>query len=100
VGFNPRKLDFAAQAVGTTSPPMTVSITNYNRAAILVGAVTATDDFVISSNKCPATLGTGQSCSLQVEFSPDETGAATGTLYVSDSDAGSPQALPLSGTGK
>jgi hypothetical protein len=65
-----------------------------------MGAVTSTDDFVVSSNKCPATLGTGQSCALQVEFSPDETGATTGTMFVSDSDASSPQALPLSGTGK
>ena len=86
--------------IGTTSPPITVTVTNSSPVAILMGAVTATDDFIVASNKCPATLATGQRCTLQVEFSPDETGAATGTMFVSDSDASSPQPLPLSGTGK
>jgi phospholipase C len=100
VVLSPAKLAFGSQAVGTTSAPMTVTITNQNTAAILVGAVTATDDFIVSTNNCPATLGRGQSCAIQVEFAPDETGSATGTLYVSDSDRSSPQSLPMTGTGK
>lgn len=100
VVLSPAKLAFGSQAVGTTSAPMTVTITNQNTAAILVGAVTATDDFVVSTNHCPATLGPGKSCTVQVEFAPDETGSTTGTLFVSDSDRSSPQSLPMSGTGK
>jgi hypothetical protein len=100
VVLSPTKLAFGSQAVGTTSPAMTLTISNQNSAAILVGAVTATDDFIVATNNCPATLGPGKSCSVQVEFAPDETGSTSGSLFVSDSDPSSPQQLPMSGTGK
>ncbi len=100
VVLSPAKLAFSSQAVGTTSPPRTVTIANQNTAAILVGTVTATDDFIVSTNNCPATLGPGKSCAVQVEFAPDETGSIAGTLFISDSDRTSPQQLPMSGTGK
>ena len=100
VVLSPAKLVFSSQAVGTTSPPMTLTITNRNSAAILVGAVTATDDFIVAANNCPATLGPGKSCAVQVEFTPDETGSTTGTLFVSDNDLSSPQQAPMSGKGK
>jgi hypothetical protein len=98
--LSPAKLSFGSQLVGTTSNPMTVTIINTNKSGILTGAVTATDDFIVSSNNCPANLGAGQSCAVQVEFAPDETGATTGTLYVSNSDASSPETIPISGIGK
>ena len=97
---SPTHLAFGSQAVGTSSAPMTVTITNQNTAAILVGAVTATVEFIVSTNNCPASLGFGQSCTVQVEFAPNETGSTTGTLFISDSDPSSPQQVPLSGTGK
>lgn len=100
VVLSPAKLAFGSQAVGTTSPAMTLTITNQNTASILVGAVTATDDFIVATNNCPATLGPGKSCSVQVEFAPDETGSTSGSLFVSDNDPSSPQQLPMSGTGK
>jgi len=99
VFLNPAQLSFGSQAVGTTSAPMTVTLTNENSFAVLMGTITATDDFIVSSNKCPATLATGQSCAVQVEFAPDETGSIGGTLFISDSDPNSPQELALSGTG-
>ena len=98
--LNPPHLGFGSQAVGTTSAPMSLTITNQNKAAILMGTVTATDDFIVSANSCPGSLSHGQSCTVQVEFSPDETGATSGTLFVSDSDPSSPQEAPLSGKGK
>jgi phospholipase C len=100
VFLNPTQLAFGSQAVGTTSAPMSVTLTNENSFAILMGTVTATDDFIVSSNNCPATLAPGQNCAVQVEFSPDETGSTGGTLFISDSDPNSPQELALSGNGK
>jgi phospholipase C len=100
VVLTPSQLAFGSQAVGTTSVPMTVALTNQNSFAILMGTVTATDDFIVSTNNCPATLGPGQNCAVQVEFSPDETGSTSGTLFISDSDPNSPQELALSGSGK
>jgi len=91
---------FGNQAVGTTSAPVTITLTNENSFTILVGAVTASDDFLVSSNNCPASVSPGKSCAVQVEFSPDETGKVTGTLFVTSSDPNSPLELGLSGTGQ
>jgi len=100
VVLSPAKLVFGSQAVGTTSAPLTLTITNHNTTAILVGTVTATDDFKVSANHCSSTLGLGRSCTVQVEFAPDEIGSITGTFFISDNDPSSPQQLPMSGTGK
>jgi phospholipase C len=93
-------LTFAPQAVGTTSAPQSVIITNSNATPVLVGNITATDDFIVSSNNCPATLPSQQNCTIQVKFSPDEAGSISGTVYISDNDPGSPQRITLSGTGQ
>jgi phospholipase C len=98
--LSPARLAFGTQTVGTTSAPKTVTITNENTTAILVGAPTVTDAFKVSANDCPATLGPGKSCTFQIEFVPNETGLTSGTLFISDTDPNSPQQLPLSATGK
>jgi len=98
--LSPQNIGFGSQAVGTTSGPKTVTITNHNPAAVLMGNLIATDDFLVSANNCPASLGAQQSCTIQIEFSPDETGSITGNVYISDSDLASPQSVSVSGTGK
>ncbi len=97
---NPAQTAFGNQKVGTSSAPVTITLTNENSFAILVGAVTASDDFLIFSNNCPASLSPGKSCAIQVKFSPDETGKVAGTVFVTSSDPNSPQEVPLSGTGQ
>lgn len=98
--LSPQKIAFGTQAVGTTSAPQTVTITNVNPGAVLMGNLTVNDDFIVAANNCPASLASQQSCTIQVEFSPDETGSISGNVYISDSDASSPQSLSLSGTGQ
>jgi hypothetical protein len=100
VVLTPTHLAFGSQTVGTTSAPQTVTITNRNTATIVVGTVNATDDYIVAANNCSATLGPGQSCTVQIKFAPDETGPSPGTLFINDSDPNSPQQLPMSGTGK
>lgn len=100
VVLSPGSLGFGSQTVGTTSAPQTVTITNQNVTSIVMGDISATDDFIVSAKNCPATLGPAKSCTIQVEFAPDETGAATGTVYISDEDPASPQKVSLGGTGK
>ncbi len=93
-------LNFGSQTVGTTSAPRTVTITNVNASSVLVGDITATDDFIVSANTCPTTLASQQSCTIHIEFSPDETGAISGTVYISDNDPSSPQKILVSGMGQ
>jgi hypothetical protein len=52
-----------------------------------------------STNNCPATLNTQQSCVFQVTFAPPDTGTYSATLTVTDSGKGAPASLALAGTG-
>ena len=49
---------------------------------------------------CPPTLVAGAVCSIAVTFTPNAATTWFGTLVISDNANGSPQTVPLSGTGK
>ncbi|MGA8299540.1 MAG: alkaline phosphatase family protein [Terriglobales bacterium] len=98
--LSPQKIAFGSQAVGTTSAPQTVTITNANSTAILIGSLISTYEFIVSGNNCPSSLAAQQSCAIQIEFSPEVTGSTTGEIYISDSDASSPQTVDVSGKGQ
>ncbi|HEV2728922.1 MAG TPA: choice-of-anchor D domain-containing protein, partial [Terriglobales bacterium] len=100
ITLKPAMLNFGSQTVGTTSTPQPVTITNRKATPVLMGDISATDDFIVSGNTCPATLGARKSCTIQIEFSPDEAGSLTGTIFVSDDDRTSPQRVVVSGTGR
>jgi hypothetical protein len=52
-----------------------------------------------STNNCPVTLNPQQSCVFQIAFTPPDTGNYSATLTVTDSGAGPPATLALSGIG-
>jgi hypothetical protein len=56
-------------------------------------------DFAISSNTCASTLPPYSSCAIGVTFTPTAAGARVGVLTLTDTAAGSPQMVKLSGTG-
>lgn len=99
IKLSPTTLTFPAQAVGTTSSPMTVKVSNPSTVSDLtMGPVTAAGDFTAGSN-CPQTLVPGASCTVSVTFTPSQTGTRTGTGSVVNSDFRSPQTIRLQGTG-
>jgi hypothetical protein len=91
-------LTFVGQAVGTTSPAQTLTLTNYGTATLNIANIAATGDFP-ETDTCGASLASAASCPISVSFSPTAQGNLTGTLSVIDNTAGSPQTLSLSGTG-
>jgi hypothetical protein len=98
----PASVSFGIQPVGTTSLPRTVSLTNQGHSTIGIAgvAITGTDagDFS-ETNTCGPTLASGASCSISVTFTPSAKGKRTADVSISDSGGGSPQIVPLSGTG-
>jgi hypothetical protein len=54
------------------------------------------DDFTFT-NHCGSTLGAGKSCTITLCFDADDHGTRTATLVITDSAAGSPQSVPLTG---
>jgi hypothetical protein len=103
VKLSPPKLTFAAQKSGTTSPAQHVQLTNAGSApldftsAIYIGGPDERDFF--ESNNCPKSLAAGTSCFVSVVFAPRERGVLTASVVISSNGGGSPQNVPLSGTG-
>jgi hypothetical protein len=94
----PSSLSFGPIAVNS---PSSLSLTLFNNgtAPITGVALSATGDYAVTV-PCPvSTLAPGGSCGVTVTFTPTKIGADNGTLTVTSSDATSPDAVPLTGTG-
>src|ERR671933_1610171 len=102
VALTPTSLTFAAQAIGTTSAPQSITITNTGNAGLFINsaAVPNTLDFTEVSDGCSGlTLAAGTSCSVSITFSPTGSGTRSAALTLTDNAANSPQTVPLTGTG-
>jgi hypothetical protein len=102
VSVSPTTLTFAAQAVGTTSAPQVVTLTNNQTTALTISSIgfTGADsgDFA-QTNNCGTSVNAGSTCTINVTFDPAASGARTATLNVTDNAGNSPQTVSLSGTG-
>ncbi|HEY6272858.1 MAG TPA: choice-of-anchor D domain-containing protein [Terriglobales bacterium] len=92
---------FGDQAVGTTSNPQLIPLTNNGSAPLAITSITVSGPFVnnASLTTCESTLAVGATCWIAVEFAPTAVGTATGTLSVATNAQGSPQMAALTGTG-
>jgi hypothetical protein len=89
-------LMFAAQTVGTTSAVQTVNISNSGDLSLQLTSVAATGDFT-AVNSCGAFLIAHTVCAISVVYVPRGTGAAAGTLSLTDVNR--TQTVALSGSG-
>lgn len=104
--LSPTTLPFASETVNTSSAPQTITLTNKGAATMnlwqfLILGTNAGDFLVSPGSTCVSggTLGPGLSCTIVVTFKPTATGARSASLLISDDGGGSPQAVPLTGTG-
>jgi hypothetical protein len=99
VAFSPTTpLNFNKQAIGTTSTPRNVTLTNTGKTALTVSSMKATGQFGVTST-CGSSVGAGANCTISVTFSPKTKGAKSGTVTIRDSASSKPQVINLSGTG-
>jgi VCBS repeat protein/centrosomal CEP192-like protein/ASPM-SPD-2-Hydin domain-containing protein/FG-GAP repeat protein len=99
VTLAPPTLTYAAQLVGTTSPPQSVTLTNGGNAALTIASVAASGDFA-ETNTCGSSVAAGADCTINITFTPTASGTRAGTLTITDSAPGSPQTVALSGAGQ
>ncbi len=104
VQISPASLTFASTQTGQTSSQQTVTVTNAGNADLHVsGAVLAgaqRGEFALASDHCSAqTVPAGQSCFVQISFSPLAPGNRQAQLEISDDATGSPQIVTLTGPG-
>ena len=98
--LKPATAKYAAQTVGTTSPPKTFTLTNNQTVTLSSTAISTTGDFAVSAKTCTTSLAPKSKCTISVTFKPTAKGTRTGMLSVSDSAINSPQTSSLTGTGK
>ena len=95
--ITPSNLVFNSQQLNTTSAAQNVTLTN-NGATVTFSVISASGAGFAQTNNCTS-LGTGNSCTISVTFTPTATGTQTGTLSITDNAPGSPQTVALSGSG-
>ena len=103
VTFSPTSLTFAAQTVGTTSAPKTVTLTNNQNSVLSLTSIVASGDYSAApggTTPCGSTLAALGKCTFNVTFTPSVTGTIKGAVTVTHGAAGSPQVVGLSGTGQ
>jgi IPT/TIG domain-containing protein len=110
ITFAPTNIPFGSQRTGTSTAITNVTITNSGTATLNITSITLTGANPTQFTLGAPTSGTacvlgvnaltaGNSCNVGVKFSPTNTGAQSANMSVADDAAGSPQTVPLTGTG-
>lgn len=97
-----KSLRFGSVAVGTTSAPLTTTLTNWGAVAFSVDSIGLTGKYAswyAQTNDCPASLAAGASCTVSVTFSPQALATKSATLSIATSATDTPISVSLSGTG-
>jgi hypothetical protein len=92
-------LSYATQAVATSSPPQTITVTNTGSASLWASSVVTTGDFSETDDCTAAPIAVNSSCTIQVRFLPTTTGSRHGVLTIYGNVAGGQATALLSGTG-
>jgi len=102
VTFSPEGVNFGDQKVGTSSPGVPVTLFNKGGTTLSITGITITGansgDFS-QKNNCGQSVAAGGHCTITVTFTPTATGQRSAAVSVSDDGGGSPQLVPLAGTG-
>jgi len=104
IGFTPASVNFGTVTHGQCSSNDTVTIANSGPATVtftgsdIVGP--NSPDFRESNSTCGASLASGANCNILVQFCPTLTKKESATYELFDNSLGSPQKLPMTGTGQ
>ena len=100
----PGTLKFGKVSVGATSAPQLLTLTNTGTKILAlhdtVVAGGPAGDFLVGASTCTSGLAPAASCTVELRFKPTALGDRASRLLVIDSALDSPQAVPVSGTGK
>ena len=96
---SPPSFNFGAVAVGSSSPPETMTLSSVSGTTINISGVAVAGanpgDFMIANNACQASVS--GSCTLDVTYVPQASGLRSGTISVTDDDGCSPHQQKVSG---
>jgi hypothetical protein len=98
VSLSPNLLQYAPQAVGSTSTAQTVLLRNMSSTALTISSITTSGDFA-ETDSCGGTVPAAGNCSFSVTFSPTASGTRNGSILIQDDAPGSPHLITLNGDG-
>ena len=106
LSVSPSSINFGSEPVGQTSSPQILTLTSTGTQPVTVSSFSVSGDFGWNisglSNPCPAppfNLSTSTSCTVNVTFTPTQSGSRSGTFTIQDNAPGNPHLVSLSGTG-
>lgn len=96
-----RDLAFEPTAVGSSSTPQILTLSNYGTTDVMVSLVTASgENFTMDDHCTGSVLASGESCFIDVTFAPTLEGQASGTLTIQSDDPVEPyMTVNMTGTG-
>jgi hypothetical protein len=97
-------LTFVNQPIGMASNVETVILRSVGAKSLNITNFSVSGDFVLvsTSSSCPysgGTVASGMYCSIDINFTPTESGTRTGSIVITDNAGGSPQSVSLAGVG-
>jgi len=96
---SPAPLTFVSPVVGGATSTLPVTLKNTGSLALTPSYLVASGDFTETDNCAGESVVAGQSCTIEVSFSPSVTGNRTGLLTIYANVAGGQLTVALSGTG-
>jgi hypothetical protein len=102
--FDEQSLLFETRTVGSSSKPLTATVSNHDVRSITIVGVSVTGaeagDFSAEGGECSGrTLAPGESCELSASFDPTTTGLREALLKVQLEGSAQTLELPVAGTG-
>lgn len=102
LGLSVSSISFGNQAYGVGSNPVPVTVTNNGNATVTFSSIRFSGvnpgNFSESDN-CQPSLAAGNSCIINVTFTPSTTGSYSATMTLTDNASNNPQSVKLTGTG-
>jgi subtilase family serine protease len=87
---------------GVTTAAKSVTVKNTGSGMLNISNIAVSGDFAqaTSATPCGSTLAAGKSCNIKVTFTPEQLGALSGAITITDNASNSPQTVTLTGTGE
>jgi hypothetical protein len=102
VTISPDPVSFATITQGTTSSPVTVTVTNSGAATLHIASVVIggnnVSDFATTNVSCTGAIAAKATCTITATFAPLAAGERTETITLTDDAADSPQVINVSGS--
>src|SRR5215469_6621401 len=99
----PNPIQFGPVPLNSTSAPVFIYVSNSGTSAVSISSMsisgTNSGNFAFSGPPCVATISGGQTCQMEMIFTPTAMANATATLVITETGLTSTINIPLQGTG-